>query len=232
MAPFNEHLKIRPSPRTDRENEDHLKQAALQESEERYRTLVETSPDAITLTDLEGKVILCNRQAARLHGFDHPKEMRLMVYEMRPLGLHQVGLLEALRQRLDAVEKRAGIQNRLEVEGEIKLPAPLEEELYSITQEALNNSLKHAASTLTVVRLHAGGENVMIEVSDNGKGFILEAEGNSGGMGLDSMQERARSIGANLTIVSGNGQGTMVRVAAKLSLQGAESQPEREVSYE
>ena len=155
-----------------------------------------------------------------------------MVYEMRPLGLHQVGLLEALRQRLDAVEKRAGIQTRLEVEGEIKLPAPLEEELYSITQEALNNSLKHAASTLTVVRLHAARDNMMIEVSDNGKGFNFAGEAHSRGIGLESMRERARSIGANLTIVSGNGQGTMVRVAAKLSLQGAESQPEREVSYE
>ena len=94
MAPFNKILKIRPSPSTYRENEDHLQQAALQESEERYRTLVETSSDAITLTDLEGKVIFCNRQAVRLHGFDHPKEMRLMVYEMRPLGLHQVGLVD------------------------------------------------------------------------------------------------------------------------------------------
>src|SRR3990172_6002703 len=74
MAPFNKILKIRPSPSTYRENEDHLQQAALQESEERYRTLVETSPDAITLTDLEGKVIFCNRQAVRLHGFDHPDE--------------------------------------------------------------------------------------------------------------------------------------------------------------
>jgi len=158
--------------------------------------------------------------------------MRLMVYEMRPLGLHQVGLVEALRQRLDAAEKRARIQTRLEVEGEIKLPAALEEELYRITQEALNNSLKHAASTPTVAQLHSAGENVMVEVSDNGKGFILEAEGNSGGIGLESMRERAKNIGANLTIVSEIGQGTMVRVAAKRSLHGTKSQPEREVPHE
>ena len=73
---------------------------------------------------------------------------------------------------------------------------------------------------------------MMIEVSDNGKGFILEAEGNSGGMGLDSMQERARSIGANLTIVSGNGQGTTVRVAAVRTPASRQSPPEREVPDE
>ena len=155
-----------------------------------------------------------------------------MVYEMRPLGLHQVGLVEALRQRLDAAEKRARIQTRLEVEGEIKLPAALEEELYRITQEALNNSLKHAASTLTAVRLHAAGDNMMIEVSDNGKGFILEAEGDSGGIGLDSMRERAKNIGASLTVLSGIGQGTTVRVAANHSIPSMQSPPEGEVSYE
>jgi signal transduction histidine kinase len=160
------------------------------------------------------------------------KEMRLMVYEMRPLGLHQVGLVEALRQRLDAVEKRAGIQTRLEVDGEISLPAALEEELYRIAQEALNNSLKHAASTLTVVRVQAGGDNIMIEVSDNGKGFILEAEGNSGGMGLENMWERAENIGANLTVLSGIGQGTTVRVAANRSTPSRQSPPEGEVPDE
>jgi PAS domain S-box-containing protein len=48
---------------------------ALKESEEKYRTLVETSPDAITVTDLEGKVIMVNRQALQLYGVDSEKEL-------------------------------------------------------------------------------------------------------------------------------------------------------------
>lgn len=48
---------------------------ALRESEEKYRTLVETSPDAITVTDLEGKVIMVNRQALQLYGIDNEKEL-------------------------------------------------------------------------------------------------------------------------------------------------------------
>jgi len=49
---------------------------ALRESEERYRSLIETSPDAITLTDLNTKLIMMNEQAARLHGFASVEEMR------------------------------------------------------------------------------------------------------------------------------------------------------------
>jgi PAS domain S-box-containing protein len=48
---------------------------ALRESEELYRTLVEISPDAITLTGLDGKVLFCNRQAALLNGCDSPEEL-------------------------------------------------------------------------------------------------------------------------------------------------------------
>ena len=48
---------------------------ALRESEELYRTLVEISPCAITLTDLDGKILFCNRQAARLNGCDDPEEL-------------------------------------------------------------------------------------------------------------------------------------------------------------
>ncbi len=48
---------------------------ALRESEELYRTLVEISPDAITLTGLDGKILFCNRQAALLNGCDDPEEL-------------------------------------------------------------------------------------------------------------------------------------------------------------
>jgi len=50
-------------------------EAVLRASEARYRTLVETSPNGITLADLEGKLLLCNQQAARLHGYASPEAM-------------------------------------------------------------------------------------------------------------------------------------------------------------
>ncbi len=57
------------------------------------------------------------------------REMRLLVYELRPLELEAAGLASALQQRLESVERRAGVQARLLVEGEVDLPAAVEEEL-------------------------------------------------------------------------------------------------------
>jgi signal transduction histidine kinase len=81
------------------------------------------------------------------------KEMRLLVFELRPLALESMGLVGALQQRLDAVEARAGVETRLLVEGTVQVPAEIEEHLYRIAEQALNNALKHAAATLVTVRL-------------------------------------------------------------------------------
>ena len=83
------------------------------------------------------------------------KEMRLLVYELRPLALEDEGLVGALQQRLEAVEGRSGVQTRLLVEpqGEVELPADVERQLYRIAEEALNNALKHANASSVTVRL-------------------------------------------------------------------------------
>jgi len=58
-------------------------EAILRESEAKYRALVETTPNGITLTDLDGKLVLCNQQTAALHGYDSPEEMiGINVYEL------------------------------------------------------------------------------------------------------------------------------------------------------
>jgi PAS domain S-box-containing protein len=144
------------------------------------------------------------------------KEMRLLVYELRPLALQKVGLAGALRQRLDAVEKRAGVQARLEVEGSLALPPPLEEGLYRLAHEALNNALKHSASASMVVRLLSDGEYVRLEVEDRGIGFDPDSAGAQGGMGLSNMRDRAERLGADLVFDSAIGQGTSVWVKVKI----------------
>jgi len=58
-------------------------EAILRESEAKYRALVETTPNGIILTDLDGKLVLCNQQTAALHGYDSPEEMiGINVYEL------------------------------------------------------------------------------------------------------------------------------------------------------
>jgi len=146
------------------------------------------------------------------------KEMRLMVYELRPLALRLVGLVGALQQRLDAVERRAGIDARLIIEGgpgegqEVDLPPDTEEALYRIAQEALNNALKHAQPSTVTVTLRVVGR-AELEVADDGSGFEPDAVDGAGGIGLDSMRERAEKVGGILTIHSAPGEGTKIKVS-------------------
>jgi signal transduction histidine kinase len=148
------------------------------------------------------------------------KEMRLLVYELRPLALRKEGLVGALQQRLDTVERRAGVEAQLVVEGEIELPPDVEEAFFRIAQEALNNALKHAAPASVVVTIHTEGElydqRVALEIVDNGVGFNTDAVAGDGGMGLAGMRERAEKIGGQLSIHSIPGEGTRVKVSVNL----------------
>jgi len=144
------------------------------------------------------------------------KEMRLLVYQLRPLDLEKEGLIGALHQRLSAVEGRVNINARLVADELVDLPAPLEEELYRIAQEALNNALKHAAATAITLHLRIKDNEVELEVVDDGQGFDPLAAANTGGMGLQSMQARAEKLGGTLSIVSGPDEGTSVKVNIKV----------------
>jgi len=140
------------------------------------------------------------------------KEMRLLVYELRPLSLQQEGLVRVVQQRLEAVEKRVGIEAFLTVDGVLALPEAVEESLFRVVQEALNNALKHAAATSVVVHIHVGDKQIQIEVIDDGRGFDVDAARDKGGIGLTSMRERMEILGGDLVILSTPGKGTCVQV--------------------
>jgi signal transduction histidine kinase len=87
--------------------------------------------------------------------------------------------------------------------------------LYRVAQEALHNALRHAAASGVRLTLSRAGRQVVLEVSDDGRGFDGgDAGANraaSGGLGLDSMRERAAAAGGTLTIRS-DAKGTVVRM--------------------
>jgi PAS domain S-box-containing protein len=140
------------------------------------------------------------------------REMRLLIYELRPIALEKSGLADALRFRLEAVEARSGIRTSLNVEGQDQLPYDVKLELYQIAQESLNNVLKHAHAGSVRVNIVFTGDAACIEISDDGIGYDLDEVVNGGGLGLAGMQERARKIEGNLEIESVPGKGTIVRI--------------------
>ena len=145
------------------------------------------------------------------------KEMRLMIYELRPSVLESEGLIDALKHRLDTVEQRIGIEVDLVCEEPVEIPVYAEEGLFRITQEALNNTWKHAAATRVTINIWGEGDKIALEVADNGKGF--DPTNISEGMGFSSLRERAEHLGGKLEIDSSPGEGTRVKVTFKQCIE-------------
>jgi len=150
------------------------------------------------------------------------KELRLLVYELRPPALAKEGLAGALQHRLEAVEKRARIDASLVVTGDAKVASETEFELYRVAQEALNNTLKHATAKNVRVRIEKGPEEYVLSIEDDGDGFQYSSH-HSAGLGLVSMKERVERLGGHLTIESQTGHGTKVTVKLRDAAGGRHS---------
>ena len=144
------------------------------------------------------------------------KEMRLLLYDLRPLALEQDGLIGAIKRRLETLESRFEVKTVLEVDENINVPTRIEQELYRIIQEAINNTVKHAEADRVIVRLRQAREYLELEIEDNGIGFDPITSESGDGIGLSSMRERAKSIGGTLILYSLPSQGSRINVRIKL----------------
>jgi signal transduction histidine kinase len=143
-------------------------------------------------------------------------DMRLLIYELRPPVLEQEGLVAALQNRLYFVENRAEIKSSLKSNLEKRLPLVVEEGLYRIAHEALNNTLKHAHAKNIVISILQDKRTVTMEISDNGIGFDPATACSEGCLGIVSMRERASANGWHFKVNSSPGMGTRVCVEVKL----------------
>lgn len=146
------------------------------------------------------------------------KEARLMLYQLQPSELRaEFDLVDEIKARLVNVEERAGIRVSVNVEGEASQCPPVwREDLFRITMEALNNSLKHAQARNVTVNICCDASKTEIVVSDDGIGFEPNRS-RTGGMGMRTMRERAELLGGTLVVRSSSGTGTsiLVRVEEK-----------------
>ena len=143
-------------------------------------------------------------------------EMRLLIYQLRPPVLEKEGLLIALQARLTAVEGRAGLKTDLKTDLTTRLPFAVEEKLYHIAQEALNNALKHSHAKSVNISLFQNGPVISLEIVDNGIGFEVANAYQEGKMGLPDMEDLASELGGRLIVASEPGKGTRIRVEVNL----------------
>jgi len=134
-------------------------------------------------------------------------DVRLLVYDLRPPVLDQLGLVPAIRQHCERFGRETGIETELATAAELSVPAAAEVTVLRVVQEALVNVQKHACASRVVVRLEQQGEWLLVGVADDGMGLSANG-GTSAGTGLLSMRERAELLGGTLKLNSRPGGGT------------------------
>ena len=143
-------------------------------------------------------------------------DLRLMVYELRASEVIHQGLVSALENRLDAIERRLDIGVEIDLIWLSPLPERIEENLYRIAIEALNNSLKHAKASKVRLEFNRMDNQQLLGIQDNGIGFVVEKALLSGGFGLTSMRQRTDRIGGSLQVISNPGNGTRIEVSVPI----------------
>jgi PAS domain S-box-containing protein len=151
-------------------------------------------------------------------------EMRALIFELRPGNLEQDGLARALRTHTAALQGRIGLPIVVESPLDERLPLPIEEVLYRISQEALHNIVKHASARQVRLELARIANGVRLRITDDGKGFD-PTKVPDGHLGLAGMRARADKIGARLTVRSVTGEGTVIEVVVPNAVIAAGATP-------
>jgi PAS domain S-box-containing protein len=150
-------------------------------------------------------------------------ESRTLSHLLHPPLLDEIGLNSAMKWFVEEFGKRSGIRVMLSSECQGRLPTLVETMLFRVVQEALTNIHKHSGSATAEVSLRTNHANVVLEVSDQGRGMpkeLLERAGNRGsiaGVGLAGMRERVCEVGGDFRLQSGP-EGTSIRVSIPMNL--------------
>jgi PAS domain S-box-containing protein len=132
--------------------------------------------------------------------------------DLRPPLLDEYGLAAALAWHAEEFSRRTGIRVTVDDEAaeavrSLRLEAALA--LFRISQEALNNVLKHARAAAVRIEVVLAGSDVVLTVQDDGAGFDTSSVPR-GRLGMTTMRERAEAAGGRLEIASAAGRGTRV----------------------
>ncbi|MGO4371630.1 GAF domain-containing sensor histidine kinase [Paenibacillus sp. 2TAB19] len=167
------------------------------------------------LQDREGNVRASLKEIQQLSQ-ETLKEMRSLIWQLHPAGLEN-GLLSALKQHGQSM----GLTIYEQVSGLKQLPRAVEEALWRIGQEALNNVRKHSGTVIAYVKLVLAEGEVTLEVMDKGNGFSLDNRKGGLTLGMLSMRERAEQLGGQFNVRSNLGGPTVI--AVKMPLDQYES---------
>lgn len=139
-------------------------------------------------------------------------DTRRALKDLRATQLDDLGLSLALQTMARKVADRAGLQLECEIPDALDGISPAAEQaIYRITQEALENVVRHADACKVFIQLGWFNKQLALVISDDGRGFDPAVLNDSDRLGMKGMQERAAMVGGELKVVSQPHQGTTVR---------------------
>jgi len=141
------------------------------------------------------------------------EQVRNFSHDLHPGMLGHVGLAAALRGHCVHVTQQQGLAINFAASDDLStVPREAAICVYRIVQEGLRNIVNHAQVKDASVSVTRTGDRLHLTILDCGRGFTPDSAAASGGLGLLSMEERARAAGGSLTITSGDGRGTRLQV--------------------
>jgi signal transduction histidine kinase len=150
--------------------------------------------------------------------------VRRLCTELRPPILDDLGLPAAIEWQAREFQARTGIQcEMIQTDGALDLKDGPATALFRIFQEILTNVARHAQATLVEVGLKIEGDNLILQVSDNGRGITEDKLAGGVSLGILGMHERATLLGGRLVIHGSPGRGTTVTVSIPMETPGQES---------
>jgi two-component system, NarL family, sensor histidine kinase UhpB len=129
--------------------------------------------------------------------------VRSISHELHPSVLRHAGLVAALQSFCEGTRERLGINVQFDARGVEPLPDDVALCAYRIAQEAVTNSALHGGAKEARLTLQRADGHLLVSVKDSGGGFDLEAARRKGGLGLLSMEERARLMQGSFELTSG-----------------------------
>jgi signal transduction histidine kinase len=183
---------------------------------------------AAVLADRDPARAAAEMEAVAQLGAEAHAELRAVIDGLAPPELGEAGLAESLRRYAVLAGRAHGVTVRFCAADLPVLEEQQEAALYRVAQEALHNALRHSGAHQVTMTLARSPRRVILEVTDDGRGFASGASGAPGipgGLGLASMRGRAEAAGGTLTIRSAPGAGTTVRLAVPLRRHPARTEP-------
>jgi signal transduction histidine kinase len=141
-------------------------------------------------------------------------EVTKLINDLRPTLLDSLGLAPAIQRYVETWLQPEGISTTVKTRGHERLPSEVEVALFRITQEAVNNIMKHAHAKNVDIDLQCDAEKCVLRIQDDGKGFdvgeITKVDKTGRGVGLFGMKERVTLVGGACAVESQPGKGTTI----------------------